>query len=224
MKSHEKNIIQPQMRLNFQQKQVIGEEQQVALGVMLESLSPEFLQLKPQIIASILPKAAEYRAGRESVKGNTGVAFDPMALAAASAQHTLSLIFNPQRLARILQQNALDNTIPSIDDIATRIHQDILEQSYEGQQAVIHQQVMDLIFSNYLNLLHSEKVSTDVKMQVLGILLKGKDYLLRKLTAVQKRSSYYGFYAYQLKRLEDLSIETKEKLIKLPKMPPGSPI
>ena len=47
---------------------------------------------------------------------------------------------------------------------------------------------------------------------------------LPDLTAVQKRSSYYGFYAYQLKRLEDLSIETKEKLIKLPKMPPGSPI
>jgi hypothetical protein len=75
-----------------------------------------------------------------------------------------------------------------------------------------------------LNLVHDKNVSQQVKMQTLGVLLKEKDYLLRKLTSVQKRSSYYGFYAYQLKRLENVSVENKEALIALPQMPPGEPI
>lgn len=205
-------------------KVVAAEQQTRALDAMLTTLSPDFLMIKADLAASILPKATEYRRTRESVKGDTGVVFDQVALAAASAQHTIGLIFNPQRLARLVEQNAADPAIPSIDDIATQIKQNIIEQSYEGLNATIHQTVVDLIYSNYINLLHRKGVSRQVKMQILGVLLKEKDYLLRKLTTVQKRSSYYGFYAYQLKRLEDVKIEDRDKLIELPKMPPGSPI
>ena len=83
---------------------------------------------------------------------------------------------------------------------------------------------MKVLLKNYLNLLQGKNISKQVKMQILGVLMKEKDYLLRKLTAVRKTSSYYGFYAYQSKRLEKLSIKTTDKLIELPKMPPGSPI
>lgn len=204
---------------------IVEPEQQLrALSSMLSTLSPDFLTIRPDLAASILPKATEFRRNRESVKGDTGVAFDQVALAAASAQHTLSLIFNPQRLARIVEQNANNPAVPSIDEIATQIKQTVIEQSYEGMNATIHQTVVDLVYSNYINILHHKSVSRQVKMQILGVLLKEKDYLLRKLTTVQKRSSYYGFYAYQLKRMEDLKIEIKDKLIELPKMPPGSPI
>jgi len=206
------------------QKVVDGAAQKKALDAMVKSLSPEFLMLKPELVQALVPKAAEYRRTRESINGSTGVAFDQVALASASAQHTLGLIFHPQRLARLIQQSATDPTIPSIDDIATVLKQNVIEQNYEGLQATLHQSVVDLIYSNYLNLLNDKKVSQQVKMQILGVLLKEKDYLLRKLTTVQKRSSYYGFYAYQSKRLEELSIENKDQLIKLPKMPPGSPI
>ena len=207
-------------------KPVAGDSQNKALKAIVASLAPEFLALKPEIAEMILPKAYGYRRTRESVTGDTGVAFDPLKLAAGSAQHSLGLLFHPQRLARLVQQNSIDATIPSIDAIATELHQTVIEQNYEGLEASIHQTVVDLVYSNYLNLLHDKKVSQQVKMQILGVLLKEKDYLLRKLTSVQKRSSYYGFYAYQSKRLEELSIESKKKeeLIQLPKMPPGSPI
>ncbi|TQV89611.1 zinc-dependent metalloprotease [Aliikangiella coralliicola] len=203
---------------------VSGEKQAQALKSMLSSLEPQFLKLSPELSSKLPPKAAEYYRSRESIHGNTGVAFDQLALASASAQHTLGLIFNPQRLARLIEQSANDPTIPSIDSIATDIHQAIIEQNYDGIEASIHQSVVDLIYSNYLNLLHSDKVSQQVKMQILGVLMKEKDYLLRKLTAVRKTSSYYGFYAYQSKRLENLSVDGTGKLIVLPKMPPGSPI
>ena len=202
---------------------VSGERQNRALQAILNTLSPQFLSLKPELAAALLPKAYGHQQTRESVNGDTGVAFDQVKLATASAQHSLGLIFHPQRLARLVQQNALDPSVPSIDSIATALHQAVIEQNYEGIQATIHQSVVDLIYSNLVNLLHDNRVSEPVKMQVMGVLIKEKDYLTRKLTTVRKTSSYYGFYAYQSKRLEELSVLEGE-LIKLPKMPPGSPI
>lgn len=207
-----------------QQKVIAGEKQNVAFKSILKSLKPDFLMITPGLNSILLPKAAEYKRSRESLKGNTGVAFDQIALASASAQHTLSLLLHPERLARLEQQSAVAPTIPSIESLTTEIHQAIIEQSYEGIGAIIHQSVVDLIYANYLNLIHDKKVSQQVKMQVLGVLLKEKDYLSRKLTSVRKTSNYYGFYAFQVKRMEELSIENKDQLIVLPQMPPGSPI
>jgi hypothetical protein len=105
------------------QTTVSGAEQNRALQVLVKSLLPDFLALKPELTSMILPKAAEYHRSRESVSGYTGVALDQVTLAAASAQHTLAMLLNPQRLARLSQQNAMDPTIPSIDEIATLLHQ-----------------------------------------------------------------------------------------------------
>ena len=191
---------------------------------MVSTLLPDFLTLPAQLSNQLVPKAVEHYRTRESSKGYTGVAFDSIALAEASAQHTLGLILHPQRLARLIEQSAAIPTMPSIDSIAAEIHQTVIEQHYDGLQASIHQSVVNLVYSNYLNLLHDKKVSQQVKMQILGVLLNERDYLQRKLTAVRKTSTYYGFYAFQSKRLENITIENKKELIELPKMPPGSPI
>lgn len=203
---------------------VKGEKQAEALNSMLSTLTPEFLKLAPEIAAMMLPKAMGHYRTREAVNGNSGVAFDSLAMAEASVQHTLSLILHPQRLNRLVEQSAADPTIPSIESIATSLKQSIIEKNYDGFDATIHQSVVALIYSNYLNLLQGKNVSQQVKMQILGVLMMERDYLQRKLTAVRKTSSYYGFYAYQFKRLENLTIGEKDRLIPLPKMPPGSPI
>ncbi len=202
---------------------VSGEKQVEALNSILDTLMPEFLKLPENVASIIPPKALGHRKDRESVQGSAGVAFDQIAMAQASAQHSLSILLNPQRLARLVEQSAQDPTIPSIESMRLEIHQKIIEQNYNGIEAVIHQAVIDLVYSNYLNLLANDAVSQPVKMQILGVLLKEKDYLQRKLIAIRKTSSYYGFYAYQVKRLEDLSLDN-DNIIALPKMPPGSPI
>ena len=203
---------------------VSGAQQMLALKTLLKTLSPEFLKLAPETVAMMVPKASGNTRTRESINGETGVSFDTLALASASAQHTLSTILHPQRLARIVQQNAIDESIPSIHTITDELHQSIIVKESNGIEASIHQSVVDLIYSNYLNLLHDTQVSRQVKMQILGVLLLEKDYLVRKLGKVNKKSSYFGFYAYQSKRLDDIAIAQTDQLIELPRMPPGSPI
>lgn len=203
---------------------VSGENQTLAMKALLSTLAPEFLELPGELVKQIPPRASGLPASSETTNASTGVAFDPIGLAEASAQNTLSLLFNSSRLSRLLEQGAIDPTIPSIESITTEIHQQIIEQNFDGIRATIHQSVVDLIYSNYLNLLYDKNTSQQVRMQIFGVLLTEKGYLQRKLTAVRRTSSYYGFYAYQANRLEQLKPEVQEQLIQLPEMPPGAPI
>ena len=52
----------------------------------------------------IPPKAYGYRRDRESFSSQTGLTFDAVSAAQASAKHTLALLLNSERLARLQQQ------------------------------------------------------------------------------------------------------------------------
>ncbi|PHS18219.1 MAG: peptidase [Kangiella sp.] len=208
--------------------EVVNSERQIeAINALLQTLSSEFLSIDDSLNHLLLPKAYGYRNSRESLIGKTGVSFDRVGLASASIQHSLSLILEPSRLARIRQQNMTKNKIPSIIEIGERLHQQLwANQSKKQIGKLIEQKAIDLSYSNLLNLLHSVKVDFLVKSEILTILEKEKQYLSKKLKRMSVKSADYGFMKYQWLRLNSLSIKNlkAEKLLKLPKMPPGSPI
>lgn len=199
--------------------------QHKALDILLETLSEDYLSLSSEVLSMMVPKAVENHRSRESVNGDTGVAFDQVYLASGLAQHTLGLILNPQRLARVQQQSAYDDKIPSITGIGLRIHQAIFSRKVKsGVAALIHKSVMGLTISNYMNLIHAKGVSQSVKADVLSALLYEKRYLEGRLEKASASDSYLAFYGYQLSRLQRFEVGLKDKLIELPTMPPGSPI
>jgi len=208
-------------------KIVKAEKQNNAIRSILQTLSPEFLNISDSLNQLLLPKAYEYSNSRESLIGKTGVSFDRVELASASIQHSLSLIFEPTRLARVRQQNMSESDIPSIVEMGEMLHQQLWSTSEsKGVSKLIKQKSVDLSYSNLLNLLNSETVDFQVKSEVLTILEKEKGYLKKKLESLGVKSENYGFIKFQWLRLNNLSVKNlkKDMLIKLPKMPPGSPI
>ena len=201
---------------------VPGAQQTLALQTMLETLTPSFLELRPELVEMMLPKATNSYRTRESVNGETGASLDQLYLASASAQHTLNAILQPKRLARLVQQNALDKSVPSIHDIGMALREFVIDKRYTGMQARLHQSVVDLVYSNYLNLLSDKDTAKLVKAEVLSLLKAEVKLLQKKSTKSGDKDGYNGFYRYQLMRLENAS-ESDEK-ITLPMMPPGSPI
>jgi len=201
-----------------------AERQRQALETVLETLNPKFLEISPGLSAIMVPKATNTYRSRESVNGQTGATLDQLALASASVQHTLNAIFHPRRLARLVQQNAVDNRIPSIVDIGSAIHSAAINKSYSGMRARLHQTVVDLVYSNYLNMLNSKSVAKLVKADILEIVEMEKKMLAKKASKIGKIDGYRGFYAYQLQRLENASVSESDEQISLPMMPPGSPI
>ncbi len=205
---------------------VEAQEQKRALSSLLKTLTPEFLSLDQELKQLIYPKAYGYRKNRESLQGSTGVILDSNQLASASIQHTLSLILNPIRLARLQQQKLQTDKQLGITFLMSELHDKIIDKRFTGVNKQIHQSTVDLIYSNYLNLIHHSKVSTPVKIEIYGALLKQQKYLKKKLSRMNSSSEYYSFYSFQYERINKITIKTfkVEDLIKLPKMPPGSPI
>lgn len=202
------------------------DEQKRALDSLLKTLSPKFLSIDKELQKLIFPKAYGYKNNRENLVGNNGAVFDVIALSSASVQHSLSLILEPHRLSRMQQQNMQNNQHLSIRDVTAKLHSDFVDQRFKNTYRLIHQSGVDLLVSNYLNLIADADVTAVIKMEIYTALNQQKLYFSKKLKKSKSSSSYSAFYAYQLSRLKDISIKNlkKEHLLKLPKMPPGSPI
>ena len=227
--SHYDYSIKSQMDTDSTVKGVIpvsAEEQKYAIDSILTTLSPDFLMIDDRLNKLLLPKAFGYSKSRESLQGKTGNLFDRVQLAAASVQHSLSLLLEPSRLERIIQQSSEDSSIPSVTELGELLNKTLWQNNYKGTQSLIQQQTIDLMYSNLLNLIHSDSVGMAVKSRMLMILENEKKYITKQLKKNKRSGVQKTFLAYQLKRLNNLSIANlkKELLIKLPKMPPGSPI
>ncbi len=203
-----------------------GKEQQRALEVLLKTLEPEFLRIDSETLKLIAPRAYGYQKSRESPTSIAGKQFDPIAVAAASAQHTLTVLLEPSRLARLELQSQVDSDIPSIAKLTQQLFEKVVERRPNERDWAYQSQLIDLLYSNYLNLLHAEGVSNRIKSAIYAELLKQKEFLKKKSKRSKSGSRYHAFYQFQLSRLQNLSIKSlkSKELIKLPKMPPGSPI
>lgn len=117
-----------------------AKEQNAALDALLSTLSPGFLALSPELIKLIPPRAYRYGANiRETFKRHTGLTFDPLGPAEASAQLTLSLLLEPDRVSRLATQKILDPSLPSLNEVLARMTQTLWKtpglnsQTYDGQ-------------------------------------------------------------------------------------------
>lgn len=100
-----------------------GEEQRDALETVLSTLSPEFLAL-PQRILDLLPPAAYRFNPSEPFPGRTGLLFDPLAAAEASASLSVSMILHPTRMARLVAYGSMGGSIenyPDLEEVIDRL-------------------------------------------------------------------------------------------------------
>ena len=149
-----------------------AKEQNEALDALLETLSPEFLALSPELIKLIPPRAYRYGANaRETFKRRTGMSFDPLGPTEASAQLTLSLLLNPERVSRLASQNVLDKNLPSLESVLDKITKKLWvsaglrSQGYHGQ---IRRTLAIMYLHELLRLSLDKSVSVEARIQTLG--------------------------------------------------------
>ena len=102
---------------------VAANEQRRALQLLLETVSPATLTLPERIVRLIPPHPPGYDRTRESFPEQTGLTFDPLAAAQAAAGLTGSLLFDPSRAARLIEQHARDAAVPGLEEVVRRIAQ-----------------------------------------------------------------------------------------------------
>ena len=99
---------------------VPGADQRRALAEVLRTVSPEELALPAPVLDRLPPRPMTYDPHRELFTRYTGLVFDAVSPAASAADMTFALLFDPQRAARLVEQRALDRSLPDLDEVLTR--------------------------------------------------------------------------------------------------------
>jgi hypothetical protein len=92
-------------------------EQRSALSALMASISPSALALPTDLLKKIPPRPSGYGRTRELFPRYTGLMFDALTPAVTAADQVVSLLLAPDRAARLVEQKALDPTLPGLDDV-----------------------------------------------------------------------------------------------------------
>lgn len=135
-------------------KPVSGARQMLALDLILQCISPEFLELPNSLTTVLNPPAPGYSDRREKFKTATTYAFDSLSAANTGADLAISELLNPVRCVRIVELNARDNSLPSLEVVLGRVAGKVfnyapksarLAEIARGVQSVYVDRLLDLI-------------------------------------------------------------------------------
>ena len=91
-----------------------GDVQRAAFDALLTTLDPATLAMPRTVLTLIPPRPFTYGTHREMFGRYTGMAFDAVSPAVSAADLTVGLILNPERAARLVEQNAMDRSLPGL--------------------------------------------------------------------------------------------------------------
>ncbi|WDE04587.1 zinc-dependent metalloprotease [Thalassomonas viridans] len=204
---------------------ISGKQQQAALTALLSTLDSGFLTLPEHILALIPPKAYGYQRNRESFSAGTGLTFDAVSAAEASAKYSIGLLLNAERLARLQQQAALDAGIPGVKAVLEQLLDATLKtqtqtQTKSGMAMLVQQRVNQQVVDQLLTLWLKKALVPEVRADIYAALVQLQSWLSGQ--EKQALSAHYRLLAQQI----GFGLN-KGKQVVMPseiKMAPGSPI
>jgi len=98
-------------------KPVPPSEQRRALAALLRTVQAGALTLPEALLRRIPPRPPGYPRTRENFAGRTGVSFDALAPAEAASNLVMSLLFNGQRAARLVEHHARQPEQPGLREV-----------------------------------------------------------------------------------------------------------
>lgn len=96
-------------------------DQARALDAILATLTPSALALPRPLLKMIPPRPTGFGQSRELFPRYTGQMFDVITPAIAAADMTVSFLLNEARAARLVEQNALDRTLPGLHGVVGKL-------------------------------------------------------------------------------------------------------
>ena len=96
-------------------------DQMAALDALLATISASELVLPDSVVTMLPPRPTGYGRSRELFPRYTGSAFDVITPAVVASDHTVNEILNAQRAARLVQQHAINESLPGLAEVIDRL-------------------------------------------------------------------------------------------------------
>jgi hypothetical protein len=195
-----------------------GEEQRDALETVLSTLDVDFLTLPETILELIPPPAYRFNQG-ESFAGRTGLLFDSLGAAEASASLSARQILNPARMARLVAYGAMGD-YPDLEEVVDRLLE--VTWSADTPDSNYQQQLLNVVQRVTADEMMAQASSAESSAQVKAVL---SDRLVKLANRLERQR---GASAHQLTVAADIRRWQQSPGDALPKaaleLPPGDPI
>jgi Met-zincin/Domain of unknown function (DUF5117) len=104
-------------------RRVPAAQQTAALDALISTISPAELALPRSLLDSLPPRPYLYPSHRELFQRYTELAFDAVSPATIAADMTISAVLYPSRAARLVEQHAIDPSLPGLSQVIDRLVQ-----------------------------------------------------------------------------------------------------
>lgn len=201
---------------------VARREQQDALTSLLQTLSPEVLTVPEHIISLIPPRAPGLRNSRELFEKRTGLTFDPLAAAEASADFTLSFLLHPERASRLVELGSRSKSLSLQDVVEQLINSTWKSPRKDDLQQMVQLQTEQLVLTHLMQLASNEEASYQARATAHAALKNLQHYIQGKQRS-NRLDAYQAHLAFAMERLSKPADESLTPGRSLD-LPPGSPI
>lgn len=128
-------------------------QQREALAAVLETLSPDNLTVPESLLKIFPPRPPDYPRTRESFGAHTGLTFDAMGPVEAAASLTCSLLFQPARASRLVEDHARDAEQPGLEEVLDSVEKATWQAPRKtGLAAETQFTVEDIVLDHLLSL------------------------------------------------------------------------
>jgi hypothetical protein len=111
---------------------VKGEMQRKAIDALTATLKPSELTIPKKLLDLLPPRPPGYGIHRELFPRTTGEGFDPVNPAAIAADVTIGFMLQPDRAARMVAQNAVDQSLPGLGEVIDKLIKATFDQTTSG--------------------------------------------------------------------------------------------
>jgi hypothetical protein len=127
-------------------------QQRAALEALMRTLAPSELAVPDAVLRLLPPRPDGYDVHRELFPRNTGLPFDAITPAVVASDLTVSFLLRPDRAARLVNQRALDPSLPGLADVLDRLvaatFQPATSTPYEAEvQRAVQRVVVDRLIA-----------------------------------------------------------------------------
>jgi hypothetical protein len=194
------------------------EEQRDALETVLSTLTVDFLALPPRILDLLPPAAYRYNQG-EVMPGRTGLLFDPLGAAEASAYLSVRSILHPARMARLVSYGSMGD-YPDLEEVVDRLID--FTWDTDSVDSEYHQQILNVVQRVTVNMMMIQAVHEDSSGESKAVLADRLNSLAEELEDKRNASAHEKTVAADIRRWQQDPVAATPDLPL--RMPAGDPI
>ncbi|MDU8886187.1 zinc-dependent metalloprotease [Yeosuana sp. MJ-SS3] len=194
------------------------QQQREALSALMKTITSQTLAIPESKLKLFPPRVYGSPRTRESFKGVTGVAFDPLSAVETASDMALSILFNAERMNRVYEQSIFDKEQLTVNEILETVYSETLKKKPEkGYLGEVQQMINFSVLKNIMSMSANDKLLPQVQaiinfeMMKLKVILQVRHIDPIAMLMVKKIDSYLGN-------------PSGFKAVASPKIPDGSPI